>query len=343
MTPPTKILFITAEQPDYLSGTLLHGLREMDAVEVVDYPRYEHLYDDAPDATRMRTHGHGFTAFYRQSEPPIDRAHVWARAAAGEFDLIVFGDIDRCFGLWASEGLPLVGKVPVAIVDGSDPQTTYPKTLRFWRHHYWWFLPRAGRADFRFKRELGPWTHRSEAYFMLPAWLGRRIGPSHGTKPIAFSIPADNLVADVPAKTQRFPTHIVDAEVSERLDAQTGYAFESEADYYADLRASRFGITTKKAGWDCMRHYELAASAAIPCFRALSKKPAQCAPHGLVDGVNCIDYGDADDLFAKLDRLSADDERQLAEGALEWARSNTTRARAAEFLAACGLGAERTD
>lgn len=334
----TKILFITAEYPDYLTAGLLHGLRELDGIEVVDYPRYDHLYDDASEATRMRTHGRGFSAFYRQAEPPgIERTHIWSLAAEGEFDLVVFNDIDRCFGHWVAEGVRLVGKVPIAVVDGSDPPTTYPKSLHFWRRHYWWLLPRVGRVDFRFKRELLPWTHRAEAYGLLPAWLGRRIGPSRKIRPLAFSIPAGNLVEAVPEKTQRFPAHIVDEEVSARIGAQTSYAFETEADYYADLRKSRFGITTKRAGWDCMRHYELAANATIPCFRDLSKKAESCAPHGLVDGVNCIEYRDADDLFAKLDALPPDQETRLAEGALAWAQANTTRLRAEELLAACGL------
>lgn len=333
----TSILYITAEQPDYLAGTLLHGLRRLDDVVVTDYPRYDHLYRDASEQARLRTHGRGFSAFYRDDDPGVDRTHVWTRAAEGEFDLVVFSDIDRCFGHWVAEGVRLAGKIPTAIVDGSDPAPTYPKSLHFWRRHYWWLLPRVGRASFRFKRELLPWTHRAESYGLLPAWLGRRIGPSRKILPLAFSIPQDNLVETVPEKTQRFPAHIVDEEVSSRLGAQTSYAFDTEADYYADLRSSRFGITTKRAGWDCMRHYELAASATIPCFRDLSKKPGSCAPHGLIPGVNCIEYRNADDLFAQLDALSPEHERRLAEGTLSWARANTTRSRALEFLAACGL------
>lgn len=333
----TRILFITSPYPDYLAVGLLHGLREIEGVEVVDFPRYDHLYGDAPAKVRERTHGRGFTAFYRQAEPRIDRSHAWDRALTGEFDLVVFSDIDRCFGSFVEIGVQLIGKVPIALIDGADSPATYPKGPRYWRRRAWWMLARAGKADFRFKREIGPWTHRTEVYGLLPASIARRVGPSRKLLPLSFAIPADNVVDSVPEKTQRFPAHIVDEEVSARLDAQTGYAFETEADYYADLRASRFGITTKRAGWDCMRHYELAASGTIPCFRRLSDKPPTCAPFGLVDGENCIDYRDADDLFAKLERLSAEDERRLAEGALAWARENITTRRAEEFLETCGV------
>jgi hypothetical protein len=84
-----------------------------------------------------------------------------------------------------------------------------------------------------------------------------------------------------------------------------------------------------------MRHYELAASGCVLCFRRLGAKPASCAPHGL-DSTNAIDYDDAGDLLGRLGSLSSADERELQQAALAWARDNTTRAVAARFLAALG-------
>jgi hypothetical protein len=128
---------------------------------------------------------------------------------------------------------------------------------------------------------------------------------------------------------------VVDEQVAERVGASTSYAFADEAAYYADLRASRFGVTTKRGGWDCMRHYELAASGCVLCFRQLHAKPPSCAPHGL-GPANALDYEDTDDLMAKLDALSPAAERELQEAALTWARENTTRAVATRFLRALG-------
>jgi hypothetical protein len=124
--------------------------------------------------------------------------------------------------------------------------------------------------------------------------------------------------------------------VAERVGAQATYAFEDAAAYHADLRASRFGVTTKKAGWDALRHYEIAAAGAVPCFRDLDRKPARCAPHGL-DRSNCIVYRDAGDLLAQASALDAAAYAQLQNGALAWARASTTEARARAFLEACGL------
>lgn len=312
-------------------------MRELHGSDVVDHPKAEHLYTSASEGTRGRTYGRGFTMYFRQEEPAVDRDDVWLRAADGEFDLIVFGDINRSWGTFAEYGVPLIGTTPIALVDGADSPAFYPKGPMWWRRRAWWMLPRSHRVDFRFKRELGAWTYRTSVYGLLPAAIAKRVGSQRKILPISFAIPADNLVSEIPEKSKKFPAHIVDEEVAERVGATSSYAFDSETDYYADLRKSRFGITVKRAGWDCMRHYELAASGTIPCFRGLSAKPATCAPHGLIDGVNCIDYSDADDLFAKLDGLSEAQERELAEGALAWARDNTTVVRARQFLEQCGL------
>ena len=46
---------------------------------------------------------------------------------------------------------------------------------------------------------------------------------------------------------------------------------------------------------------------------------------------------DADDLFAKLDRIDDAAYERLQAGALRWARENSTRSRARQFLSAVGL------
>lgn len=332
-----RVLFVTSPTADYQYVALLHGMRELIGAEVVEHPRAEHLYVTASETTRERTYGRGFTMYFRQEEPEVDRDDLWLRAEKGEFDLIVFGDVNRSWGTFAEYGVPMIGKTPIAIIDGADSPALYPKGPMWWRRRAWWFLPRSHRADFRFKRELGPWTYRTGVYGLLPATIARHLPSLRRIKPISFAIPSDNLVNEVPSKSQRFPAHIVDEEVASRLGATSSYAFDTESDYYEDLRRSRFGITIKRAGWDCMRHYELAASGTIPCFRNLSAKPTTCAPHGLIDGVNCIEYKDADDLFTKLDALDGNTEQRLAAGALEWARQNTTKMLAAKFLEQCGV------
>lgn len=332
-----KVLIVTPPTDDYASDSLLHGLRELLGENVIDFPRAEHMYRSANQTQRARTYGRGFTLFHRMDEVEIDRDEVWARAHRGEFDLVVFGDISRSWGNFAEWGVALKGVVPIALVDGADSPAFYPYGPKWWRHPSLWSLPRPRHADLLFKREIGPWTYRTSVYGLLPSPIARRVGPMRKLKQFSFSIPSENIVADIPTKTKLFPAHIVDEEIAERVGAATSYAFDDEAAYYADLQSSTFGITTKRAGWDCMRHYEIAANGTIPCFRQLSAKPSTCAPHGLVDGVNCIEYRDGDELMSITESLDANRIRTITEGALEWARQNTTVVRARQFLAECGI------
>jgi hypothetical protein len=51
------------------------------------------------------------------------------------------------------------------------------------------------------------------------------------------------------------------------------YVFEDEASFYADYQESHFGITMKKGGWDCLRHYEILANGCAPLFLNLQACP----------------------------------------------------------------------
>ena len=44
------------------------------------------------------------------------------------------------------------------------------------------------------------------------------------------------------------------------------YIYEKERDYYDMYFNSLFALTYKKAGWDCLRHYEILANGCILYF-----------------------------------------------------------------------------
>ena len=85
--------------------------------------------------------------------------------------------------------------------------------------------------------------------------------------PISFSIPECKIVKEIPTKTQLMATNIPGKSET--------YIFATEAEYYADYQRSIFAITHKKAGWDCVRHYEILANGCIPYFTDLSECPQQ--------------------------------------------------------------------
>lgn len=54
---------------------------------------------------------------------------------------------------------------------------------------------------------------------------------------------------------------------------KTSYKFKTEKDYFLQYSKAFFGVTKKKAGWDCMRHYEILACNALPYYLDFENKP----------------------------------------------------------------------
>ena len=51
------------------------------------------------------------------------------------------------------------------------------------------------------------------------------------------------------------------------------YIFKTSSEYYRQYSSSLFGVTTKKGGWDCLRHYEIIACHSLPYFPDIELKP----------------------------------------------------------------------
>ncbi|HEX8158870.1 MAG TPA: hypothetical protein VF526_15905 [Solirubrobacteraceae bacterium] len=326
-----RVLFVTPGFEDYLSDGILHGLRELLGSDAIDFPKQDVLYAGGSGLVR----GGGFTLYGLLDDVPLDRHRALFRAEAGEFDLVVFGDIWRTFGLFTEWGPRLRGRVPVAVLDGADRVEPYPYGGFWWRRRSWWALPRAHTRATYFKREITPWTGWFRSYLLLPPPLAART--VRWLRPTAFSIPEGKILAAPPEKDRDFATHVVDAQLAPFVGGSTSHVFACENAYRADLQRARFGVTCKREGWDCLRHYEIAANGAVPCFRDLHRKPETCAPHGLRDGVNCLAYSEPGALIARVGALSGEAYARIQAGALRWARANTTVRRAEELLAAVGM------
>jgi|688.fasta_scaffold25618_8 hypothetical protein len=75
--------------------------------------------------------------------------------------------------------------------------------------------------------------------------------------PISFALPTKHI--NISQDKVRDHSYITP------LDRST-YVYKTEEPYFEDYRISRFGITMKKGGWDCMRHYEIMGQGCIPNF-----------------------------------------------------------------------------
>ena len=137
-----RVLLVTPNYEDYLSDAVLHGLRALIGENVVDFPKAEAMYRDAPAEVRARVRGGGFTLYGLLDDVPLARDQVFDRALGGEFDLVIFGDIWRSFGLWTQWGPQLArASVRLAVLDGADRVEPYPYSGLWWRVRGWWFLP----------------------------------------------------------------------------------------------------------------------------------------------------------------------------------------------------------
>jgi hypothetical protein len=86
--------------------------------------------------------------------------------------------------------------------------------------------------------------------------------------PISFSIPEEKLCAFENAYTckTKILSNLIPGDT-------TTYIYNTEEDYYNEYKKSYFATTTKKAGWDCMRHYEILANGCIPYFIDIEQCP----------------------------------------------------------------------
>jgi hypothetical protein len=84
-------------------------------------------------------------------------------------------------------------------------------------------------------------------------------------KPINFCIPEQLILNKVPTKAKDYAS-IIPGDLST-------YIYDNQIDYYMDYQNSYYGVTTKKGGWDCLRHYEILMNGCIPYFPNIEDCP----------------------------------------------------------------------
>jgi hypothetical protein len=89
--------------------------------------------------------------------------------------------------------------------------------------------------------------------------------PSEILKPINFSIPKELIVNEIPVKIKDYAS-IIPGDIST-------YIYDNQSEYYTDYQESYYGVTFKKGGWDCLRHYEILMNGCIPYFTDLENCP----------------------------------------------------------------------
>ena len=84
--------------------------------------------------------------------------------------------------------------------------------------------------------------------------------------PINFAIPKSKIIS----KIDEQPKSLLAPLIPGRLKT---YTYEDENSYYEMYKKSIFALTYKKAGWDCLRHYEILMNGCIPLFLDIKNCP----------------------------------------------------------------------
>ena len=313
-----KVLYINSPKNDFLADSFLIGLKEIFGTKVYEYPSNKFVYKSRIEDVQSM-HGIGFT-LYGILDPTECREYDESMKIE-DFDLVIFGDIYRQSDLYLKWHKKLTRNQTI-ILDGEDTPAIWPYYKAPWKAPFSFIYPKPHKRFNYFKREIfAKRTNYYRFYKFIPKFLCAFL-PLPKIHPISFSIPEIKIKTGTIEKIKEFGKHIVDEEVSQNIEgSMIKYAFSNEEEYYSDLHSSKFGITTKRGGWDCLRHYEIAANNAVICFKKLSLKPLECAPHGLIDGVNCIEYSNYNDLKQKIAHISEEDYLQLLKNSIHWVRN----------------------
>lgn len=98
---------------------------------------------------------------------------------------------------------------------------------------------------------------------------------THQALPISFAIPEEKIFKKewVVSKNMDFAPMIPAMFCWDNCPHIDSYKYTEEEPYYQQYRDSYFAYTCKKAGWDCMRHYEILANGCVPWFTDIEKCP----------------------------------------------------------------------
>ena len=233
-----KILYITNHMDIAIaSGGFINDYQN----DLVFYGLRELFGDDVVDSTQI-------VSLYKEFEGKIPSQHLWGGMTA--FWLIGDNNIDRT-------------NIEEKIKDQYYDLIIYGAIKRC-KDYYdlvskYYPSNKIILIDGNDETELDPLYHK-HLYFK------RELVEEHkNLLPITFGIPTSKLAIPNTNKTQEYATCIPGQPKT--------YIFKSEQPYYEDYQKSYYGVTMKKAGWDCMRHYEILGNYCMPYFVGLEDCP----------------------------------------------------------------------
>lgn len=232
-----KILFISKfDLPDFQSDMIFHGLRSIYGENCIDSNEAWYMYDD------MRL-------VWNQRVPENGMSYGRGFTLYGRLPKV---DVDR-----KNLQSKILDRVFDKIVYGSVTRCSdyIDDVIKVYKKEDIIFIDGEDNQSISQKfQSLGKYFKReliSDTY--------------KDVYPINFSIPEELIVTSCPPKQKDYGK-VIPGDVST-------YIFTEETTYYKDYQLSYFGITMKKGGWDCLRHYEILMNGCIPYFFDLESCP----------------------------------------------------------------------
>lgn len=146
-------------------------------------------------------------------------------------------------------------------------------------------------------------------------------GPYAAIQPIGFCLPAEKIVDSVTPKT-RLMAPLIPGDL-------TTYGYGTEQCYRDMYAESQFGRTKQKAGWDCLRHYEILMMGTVPYFENLEACPRRTCNYlpkaKLLMAKTLYEGREANPQFA-------DDYEEMADWLLSYTKQNLTTTAMAQHL-----------
>ncbi len=104
-------------------------------------------------------------------------------------------------------------------------------------------------------------------YSNLGLYFKRELLEKHPKiRPISFAVPKFKILKEI----DYHPKNILAPLIPGKLNT---YIYDNENSYYEMYKKSIFALTYKKAGWDCLRHYEILMNGCIPLFLDIKNCP----------------------------------------------------------------------
>ena len=250
-----RLLVVSSKTgPDYLADLFFCELISSGHYEIAANYVPPYYFSDFPDATQL--YGRGYTVFAKLATSLRRTVHI-----ASEEEIrsnISEKHYDKIIytSVWRcneylNDTLDKYAKGDIIVLDGEDTTTVANIAIK----------------TTYFKREL------TKPYSNICLPIGF-LYPSYSTPPLDWREPNKSqiLAPCVPGYTN-------------------SYIFNTEEEYYRQYSKSLFSLTVKKAGWDCMRHYEIIKAGSIPFFPDIIEKPDETMstyPIGLQTEANCL-------------------------------------------------------